>query len=106
MTFTNLLTTNHTNPPFKEISHPARICCVRDIDVHNINETFRRSLEEFKHKGQPVRELWPVLLSPVQFARPETIRLLLSEGPVTNVTYIRQAIKTKLKDVFHTFDSI
>lgn len=93
---------NNTPPP-EEISNLAQICYFGDLDVNDVNETFRNALEAFKQKGHPLCELWPVLLSAVQSARPEIIKLLLSEGLVMNEMYIRQAIETRSKEVFQAF---
>jgi hypothetical protein len=94
---------HNTIVPPKEISDLARLCYIGDIDVNDVNETFRNDLEAFKHRGHPLCELWPVLFSAVQSARPEIIKLLLSEGLVMNEMYIEQAIETRSREVFQAF---
>ncbi|KAH7346033.1 ankyrin repeat-containing domain protein [Pyrenochaeta sp. MPI-SDFR-AT-0127] len=92
--------TDCPGPPLEEISDLSRLCYTGDIDVNDVNVTFRNRLEEFEQKGHSLHKLWPVLLSAVQSARPEIIKLLLSRGLVMNEMYIRQAIETKSKKVF------
>lgn len=94
---------DNPGPPPEEISHLSRICYIGDLDVNDVNVTFRNCLEAFEQTGHSMLELWPVLLSAVQSARPEIIKLLLSRGMVMNEMYIRQAIETRSKEVFQAF---
>ncbi|KAF1843450.1 ankyrin [Cucurbitaria berberidis CBS 394.84] len=94
---------DNPGPPPEEISYLSRICYIGDLDVNVVNETFRNGLEAFEQKGHSLLELWPVLLSAVQSARPKIIKLLLSRGLVMNEMYIRQAIETRSKQVFQAF---
>jgi hypothetical protein len=94
---------SNSSPPPEEISHLAHICYSGDLDNDDVNEVFRSSLEAFEQKGFSLLELWPVLLSAVQSARPKIIKLLLSRGLVMNEMYISQAILTPSKEVFQAF---
>jgi hypothetical protein len=94
--------TNYSLPP-EEISALSQLCHLGDLDNQDVNVAFRRGLEVFERKNQSLCELWPVLLSAVQSARPKIIKLLLSRGLRMNEMYIRQAIKTRSKEVFEAF---
>ena len=92
------------NPPPVEITKLAQICCIGDLDVDTVNESFHSNLASFEQKGHRLLELWPVLFSAVRCARPEIIKLLLlCRGLAMNQMYIKLAIKTRSKEVFQAF---
>lgn len=94
---------NNTSAPPKEIFDLSRLCYIGEFNDNHVNVAFRTGLEAFEQRSHSLLELWPALLSAVQSARPEIIKLLLSRGLVMNEMYIRQAIETKLKEVFEAF---
>ncbi|KAF1958345.1 ankyrin [Byssothecium circinans] len=94
---------NDPGPPPEEISYLSQLCYFGDLDDKAVHTAFRNSLEAFEQNGRSLRELWPVLLSAVQSARPHIIKLLLSRGLEMNEMYIKQAIQTRSKEVFQAF---
>jgi hypothetical protein len=92
------------NPPPLEITTLARLCFTGDITANDdINLAFHSELETYYKHGHRSLDLWPVLLTAIQYERPGIITLLLSRGLQLNSMYVYEAVATGSKDVFEAF---
>lgn len=86
--------------PPREIPVLARLCITGDLENNLVSTDFYANLDAYLRKGYLMRELWPVLLAAIQYARPNIITALLSRGLSIHQMHVMEAIHTKSKEVF------